>query len=418
MKSSFLFVVIIVALLIITTTSISTICSNDERDLIYKEYLQSIKNIPVDKENNDTVSFREYIFLKNLKIIEKMNADLNQKWVAGLNEFSDLTELELRSFLGFGREDMVDLYEYVLEHQKENPEEYKKYIQQQTIYHLSQLKNAQELDLLKESKKVKKTKNNKKNNKTEKTSEPDDEKISSSENPFKKGSLFDQVYQMGEEYLEVDWKEKGKVSKIKLQGDCGSCWSFSALAAIEAANLIENDKSTDLSEQSLISCMKYGCDGGWISTTFDWIIDQKGVQYERDWPYEEKVTKCKKNDSADRFEVKSYKNISSYNMLEFLTLLATRPVTLPITATDELYKYQRGIFDQLTDIKNNHAVLAVGYKIDLKNPSNSYIKIKNSWGAKWGEEGFFRIRLSNLIKTRGILNILDNGEQIIAPYVS
>lgn len=54
----------------------------------------------------------------------------------------------------------------------------------------------------------------------------------------------------------------------------------------------------------------------------------------------------------------------------------------------------------------NHAVLAVGFKIDLKNPKNSYIKFKNSWGTLWGEEGYFRVKLRNIRHTKGPCEVI------------
>lgn len=63
----------------------------------------------------------------------------------------------------------------------------------------------------------------------------------------------------------------------------------------------------------------------------------------------------------------------------------------------QLQFYRKGIYEPLFCNKNelDHAVLMVGYGIDGKSDSNAntpYWIIKNSWGAKWGESGYFRIR--------------------------
>jgi C1A family cysteine protease len=63
----------------------------------------------------------------------------------------------------------------------------------------------------------------------------------------------------------VNWVKKGATTHIKQQGECGSCWTYSAVAVVESYLLIKGKGTTDLSEQQLVDCQKkqsYGCDGG------------------------------------------------------------------------------------------------------------------------------------------------------------
>ena len=65
---------------------------------------------------------------------------------------------------------------------------------------------------------------------------------------------------------EIDWRTKGMVNPVKNQGQCGSCWAFSATSAIESQLRIQHGgKLYDLSEQQIVSCDTdcAGCGGGW-----------------------------------------------------------------------------------------------------------------------------------------------------------
>lgn len=87
----------------------------------------------------------------------------------------------------------------------------------------------------------------------------------------------------------VDWRKNNAVNKVKDQGNCGSCWAFSAIGALESAYVIDNDLKKPIinfSEQQLVDCdySCYGCQGGLMKNAFDYFKNNYIVE-ESDYSY-------------------------------------------------------------------------------------------------------------------------------------
>jgi hypothetical protein len=183
---------------------------------------------------------------------------------------------------------------------------------------------------------------------------------------------------------DVDWTTQGKVSGVKNQGQCGSCWAFSAVGALESYSLFKSS-SVNLSEQQLVDCSRpqgnQGCNGGWPSNALKYV-QASGITTTAAYPYVAKDQACKVQGGS--FKIGGQQSFSGCNGLT--SGIAAHPLAVTVDATN-WSPYKSGVFSNC-QASINHAVLLVGVV------GGSW-KIKNSWGTGWGESGFIRLNGGN-----------------------
>lgn len=191
-----------------------------------------------------------------------------------------------------------------------------------------------------------------------------------------------------------DWRNKGVVSSVKDQGECGCCWAFSAVANIESQYAIKNSRILDLSEEQLLDCDSGndGCDGGIMDQAFRYIKNAGGLMSEADYRYTQVKDTCRFKKNRALVRVTGWKTVGSKNEETIKKMLvSTGPLAVAVNA-DNMQNYQGGIIDESDSVcpqaNINHAVVLVGYG---EEDGQKYWIVKNSWGENWGENGYFRI---------------------------
>ncbi len=87
-----------------------------------------------------------------------------------------------------------------------------------------------------------------------------------------------------------DWADLGVVTPVKTQGECGSCWTFSTVGAMESHwNILGKGRNITFSEQQILDCAgdfdNHGCDGGLPSHAFEYIRHVGGLETALTYPY-------------------------------------------------------------------------------------------------------------------------------------
>ena len=195
-----------------------------------------------------------------------------------------------------------------------------------------------------------------------------------------------------------------------------SCYAFAVTAAIEGTHSLKTGSRIKLSKQQLVDCSKNnGCKGGYLGGTYEYIKERGGLESDAGYPYENVRQSCRLK-SNKVGAIKGYGNIMRGDEEAMKQALCTYgPLAAAIHTTSDLQFYSGSRGERSSGIIDiprcsqqvDHAIVIVGFGTEngkdywrmfchiLKEliyfNSFLFLVVRNSWGANWGQEGYFKI---------------------------
>jgi len=207
----------------------------------------------------------------------------------------------------------------------------------------------------------------------------------------------------------VDWRTSSCMTAVKDQGQCGSCWAFSATETVESSYCISQGSLYTLSPQQLVDCAGYrygnmGCNGGWYYQAWNYLTTH-GQELNSSYPYTGKDGTCKYSSSNAKVATTSGGSQVQATSSAICAALDHQPVSVAIEADTYVFQsYTSGVITSSScGTQLDHAVAAVGYNASANPP---YYIVRNSWGSGWGEGGFVNIEMTS--SGNGICGINEN----------
>jgi C1A family cysteine protease len=201
-------------------------------------------------------------------------------------------------------------------------------------------------------------------------------------------------YDAGKVYGAVDFRNGSCLSPVQDQGQCGSCWAFSATASMETAYCQNHGALGKYSEQLLVDCVKlcFGCNGGNAALAWNYLKTHAEMS-ESSYPYTAKDGTCQYSSSANTgVNATATNNVTPNDPTAMKSALDTTIMSVAIQANQLSFQlYSSGVFTNTNcGTQLDHATNVVGWGT---SGSMDYWIMRNSWGASWGESGYMRLEI-------------------------
>eukprot|EP00890_Picochlorum_soloecismus_P001827 jgi/Picsp_1/2645/NSC_00875-R1_cathepsin l len=226
----------------------------------------------------------------------------------------------------------------------------------------------------------------------------------------------------------VDWRGTPLAGKVKDQANCGSCWAFGAVGAMEAAWTMFSGKPIQLSEQQVMDCSwgyvpgregaASACNGGDAYAGVGHIVQSGGIATSEEYAYLGQGYYCRENETLKVARFKGYSKVPRYNDQALMEAVYSHgPVAVSLDASQDSFTfYSSGVYleakcmwrpDQL-----DHSMMLVGYGTDPVSGLDYWL-IKNSWSIHWGDNGYVKVARSGHgcgASTDALYAIVDDSE--------
>jgi len=191
-----------------------------------------------------------------------------------------------------------------------------------------------------------------------------------------------------------DWRDKSVVTPVKDQGQCGSCWDFSATETIESVCAIAGYPLGALSEQQILDCdtTDGGCNGGWPYKAYQYVINAGGLESESDYPYTSRDGNCHFNKNLVKCKVSKWEYVTKSKdenaMQNFV--YSNSPISVCVDAESWQF-YTSGVITTSSNCGNalDHCVQVTGWS---QMQGMTVWDVRNSWGSGWGVSGYLYVQ--------------------------